>query len=85
MTASSNEALKAEAITAVLLRLGESMFVMLKLTLAQDYKINLDRNDSYTIEELQIALQRIVGPDGSSLLVREIRNEIRMLAEQQIH
>jgi hypothetical protein len=85
MTSQSGELLKREAITAVLTRLGESIFVMLKLTLIQDHKINIDSNDSYTLEELQLALQRIVGPNGSSLLMREIRNEIRILSEQQIH
>jgi hypothetical protein len=77
--------LKKEAITAVLTRLGEGMFVMMKLALIQDYKINIDSNDPYTLEELHLALQRIVGPNGSSLLIREIRNEMQMLAEQQIH
>ena len=77
--------LKKEAITAVLTRLGEGMFVMIKLALIQDYKINIDSDDSYTLEELHLALQKIVGPNGSSLLMREIRNEMRLLAEQQLH
>jgi hypothetical protein len=61
------------------------MFVMMKLCLAQDYTIHIDKNDSYTLEELQIALQRIVGPNGASLLIREIRREIEMLATHKIH
>jgi hypothetical protein len=58
---------------------------MLKLTLIQDYRINIDSNDAYTLDELQLALQQIVGPNGSSLLMREIRNEIRILSQQQLH
>jgi hypothetical protein len=82
---SHSDLLKREAIAAVLTRLGEGMFVMLKLTLMQDHKINIDRDDSYTLEELQLALQRIVGPNGSSLLIREIGNEISILSGQQVH
>jgi hypothetical protein len=37
------------------------------------------------LEELQIALQKIVGPHGSSLLIREIVKEVEMLARQQMH
>lgn len=80
MALPSAESLKKEAITAVLTRLGEPMFVLLKLNLVQDYKINIDKNDTYTLQQLQIALQRIVGPGGASLLIREIRREIELLA-----
>ena len=85
MTSQSGDLLKREAIAAVLTRLGEGMYVMLKLTLIQDYRINIDSNDACTLDELQLALQQIVGPNGSSLLMREIRNEIRILSEQQLH
>jgi hypothetical protein len=85
MASSFVEGYKREAVAAVLTRLGEGMFAMLKLCLAQDHKINIDKNDSYTLEELQIALQKIVGPHGSSLLIREIVKEVEMLARQQMH
>ena len=85
MPPQSGTSLKKEAITAVLTRLGEGMFIMMKLALIQDHKINIDMDGSYTLEELHLALQKIVGPYGSSLLMREIRNEIRILSEQQIH
>lgn len=74
------EQFRREAIAAVLTRLGETMFVMMKLSLAQDFRINIDKNDSYTLEELQAALQKIVGPDGANLLMREIYREIEILA-----
>ncbi len=83
MSSSPGEALKREAINAILTRLGEGMFVMLKLALIQNFKINIDNYESYTLEELHMALQRIVGPYGSSLLMREIRNEARLLREEK--
>jgi hypothetical protein len=76
---------KREAIASVLTRLGESMFVMLKLTLAQDHKINIDKDESYKLEDLHLALQKIVGPHGASLLIREVRDEIDLLSKQQLH
>ena len=83
MVIPSAEPFKKEGITAVLTRLGEPMFVLLKLSLAQEYKINIDKNDSYTLEELHLALQKILGPGGASLLSMEIRNEIELLARPQ--
>lgn len=84
MTSATTESLMKEAINAVLTRLGESMFILLKLNLAQEYKIYIDNNETYTLEELHVALQKIVGPGGGSLLVREINKEIELLSSQQI-
>lgn len=80
-----SESFKREAVAAVLTRLGESMFVMLKLTLAQDHKINIDKDESYKFKDLHLALQKIVGPNGASLLIREMCNEIDLLSKQQLH
>jgi hypothetical protein len=50
---------------------------MLKENLLTDFKIDLASNE-LVLEELQIALQRMVGTNGAILLVREIRNEISL-------
>jgi hypothetical protein len=75
---------KKGAIKSILSRLGDEMFTMLKQSLAQDYQIDLDWDDAYTLEELQIALQRIVGFNGANLLMAEIHREIEVLMAQNV-
>ena len=48
----NSESFKREAIVAVLTRLGETMFVMMSLTLAQDHKINIDKDENYKLDDL---------------------------------
>ena len=73
-----------EASHAVFARLGEENLAMLKFNLRRDYKIDLDNDYSFTLEELQIGLQRFLGSNGANLLIREIRNEMRLLAESSV-
>ena len=65
---------------AVLARLGDDNLVMLKENLKSQYKIDLDSEDSFTLEELQIALQRFLGDHGARLLITEIVREIKEIA-----
>jgi hypothetical protein len=76
------ENFKREAILAVLARLGDDNLGMLKQILRMDYKIDLERNDNITLEELQIALHRFLGANGAGLIIREIHSEMRLLAEE---
>jgi hypothetical protein len=71
------ETYKREAVELVLKRLGNENYAMLKENLLRDFKIDLASNE-LVLEELQIALQRMVGTNGAILLVREIRNEIAL-------
>lgn len=73
---------KREAILAVFARLGDDNLVMLKQNLRADYKIDLERYDTFRLEELQIALQRFLGANGAGLIIREIHNEMRYLAAE---
>ena len=74
------ESFKHEVIVSVLARLGDDNLVMLKHTLRAGYMIDLEHDDLFTLEELQIALQRVLGANGAGLLIREIHNEMRLLA-----
>lgn len=76
------ESVTREAIYAVLSRLGKDNLEMLKVNLKLDFDIELEGDNFYTLEELQIALQRIMGAYGASFLAREIQNEIRLLVDQ---
>jgi hypothetical protein len=76
------ESFKREAILAVFARLGDDNLGMLKQNLRAAYKIDLERDNTYTLEELQIALQRILGANGAGLIIREIHNEMRHLSAE---
>jgi hypothetical protein len=71
--------MKREAIIAVFSRLGEDNLAMLKHNLRTDYKIDLE-NNTFTLEELQVALHRFMGGNGANLLISEIHKEMRLLA-----
>jgi hypothetical protein len=73
------ETYMVEAIKSVFAELGDENIAVLKENLKRDYVIDLATN-TFTLEELQIALQRLIGTGGATLLVREIRNEIAILA-----
>jgi hypothetical protein len=75
------ETLKREAVAAVLSRLGSDNFGMMKIRLWTDFNILLDEDGSYSMEDLQVALQKMFGAQGASLLMREIQAEMRMLAD----
>ncbi|HKY52924.1 MAG TPA: hypothetical protein VJM08_01410 [Anaerolineales bacterium] len=77
---SNAEAAKREAIISVLAKLGAENLASLKSNL-KDYAIDLDKDDLFTLEELQLALQRFLGPNGAGLLLGEIQREISNLTE----
>ena len=79
MPQQANKSFQLEAIHAVFNRLGGANVDMIRQNLRSDYKIDLDSPDAFTLEELQIALQRLVGEYAASLLIREISFEIRLL------
>jgi hypothetical protein len=81
MSHQATESFKLEAINTVFSRLGGENVEMIRNNLRIDYKIDLDGPDLFAIEELQIALQRLVGQHGASLLIREIQSEIQSLEE----
>ena len=80
MSSQVADTLKREAIIAVFSRLGEDNLAMLKHNLRMDYKIGLDRDYTFTLEEVQIALHRFMGGNGANLLISEIHKEMRLLA-----
>ena len=80
MSSQVADTLKREAIIVVFSRLGEDNLAMLKHNLLMDYKIDLDRDNTFALEEIQIALHRFMGPNGASLLINEIQKEMRLLA-----
>ena len=74
------DSFKHGAIVLVLARLGDDNLVMLKHTLRAGYVIDLEHDDLFTLEELQIALQRVLGANGAGLIIKEIHNKMRLLA-----
>jgi hypothetical protein len=74
--------LRREAIGTVLARLGDDNIHMIKQNLRADYKIDLEHDDTFALEELQIALHRILGANGASLIIREIYTELRLLSSK---
>jgi len=68
---------KREAISAILGILGDENLAILKRSLSKDYSIDLDKVSFYTLEELQLALQQILGSGGAVLIIREIRLKIQ--------
>ena len=83
MSQSALETFKTKAVNSVLFTLGEPLFSVLKDHLQRDYKILLYEN-AFTLEELQIALQRILGANPSDLIIREIRFQIEELEKEQL-
>ena len=76
-----SEDYKREAITAIFGRLGDENNAILRRSLRKDYSIDLDKDAIFTLEELRLALHRILGPGGADLLMREIGQEIQKLRE----
>jgi hypothetical protein len=63
------------AVRTVLATLGDDLFSVLRQRLYSDYDITLTDDSLFTLEELQIALQRLLG-DSAVFLMREIKSEI---------
>ena len=81
---SNIDAFKVEAATAILGRLGDTVFEALKRDLQRDYKIELSKHTSFTLSDLNFALQRLLGEDSARLLMRTINGEIERLAQDEM-
>lgn len=72
-----------EATTRVLARIGNEMYGALKFELQRLYGIELSKMTSFSLDELHLALQDLLGPHSARLLVRTIYGEIDRLAKEQ--
>lgn len=72
-----------EATNRVLARIGDEMYDTLKFELQRLYKIELAKVTSFSLDELHLALQDLLGPHSARLLVRTIYGEIDRLAKEQ--
>ena len=72
-----------EATNRVLARIGDEMYYALKFELQRLYKIELAKVTSFSLDELHLALQDLLGPHSARLLVRTIYGEIDRLAREQ--
>lgn len=75
---------KIQAVKNVLGTFGYQVFDILKERLLYDYKIMLTDDALFTLEELQIALQRLFGENSSELIMRQIRFEMQELAKEKL-
>lgn len=75
----SPDAFKVEAANAILARLGDDAFTSLKHDLFRNYGIILEDRSSYTLADLETALQDLLGADAERFLIREILKEIALL------
>jgi hypothetical protein len=71
------------ATNTVLGRLGEEIAEVLKMYLRNEYSICLEPDCLFAIEEIGIALQRLVGETEARSIMREIRQEIADLTSMQ--
>ncbi len=74
-----------EATNRVLARIGDEMYEALKFELQRLYRIELGKVTSFSLDELHLALQDLLGPYSARLLVRTIYSEIDRLAKEQAH
>lgn len=70
------ETYMVEAIKSVFAELGDENIAVLKENLKRDYVIDLATN-TFTLEELQIALQRLIGTGGATLLLKKSATKLR--------
>lgn len=84
MFTSHIDAFKVEAANAVLARLGKDVFDKLKQNLQNEFKIELNKHTSYTLDGLNLALQSILGEDSARLLMKTIEGEIERLAHDDM-
>lgn len=75
MSQAQIEIFKIQAVNSVLLTLGDSMFSILRESLARNYRIHLG-TDSFSLDQLHEALTKLRGTNGTDLITRGIRNEM---------
>ena len=75
---------KVEATNAVLGRLGKDVYENLKYDLQTKYKIEITKHTSYTLHELHISLEALLGEHSAQLIMRTIKAEIERLAKDEM-
>lgn len=78
------EAIKVRAVRHVLGGLGYPLFDILKDGLYYDYKIRLTDDSLFTLEELHIALQTLLGECSAEIMMRAIHFEIREVEAESL-
>ncbi len=80
MFSSHYEAYKVQATTSVLARLGKDAYEELKYGLQRDFKIELTKISSYSLDSLHNALKDVLGQESARMLLRTIHAEIERLS-----
>jgi hypothetical protein len=80
---SHSEVFKVQATTSVLARLGKDAYDELKYGLQRDYKIELTKISSYSLDSLHLALQDVLGAESARMLLRTINAEIARLSASE--
>lgn len=75
---------KVEATSAILARLGDDVYQTLKRDLQNQFKIELSKHTSYSLDELNKALQGLLGENSARLIIRTIYGEIARLAQDEL-
>ena len=75
---------KVEATNAILGRLGKDVFDGLKRDLQNNFKIELTKHTSFTLNDLDLALQKLLGEQSARLIMRTIEGEIERLAHDDM-
>jgi hypothetical protein len=83
MSRAQIETYKTRAVNSVLFTLGEPLFNVLKDHLRREFDIEL-RDNSFTLEDLQVALETMLGESSTNLVMQEIHWQIRELASAQL-
>jgi hypothetical protein len=78
------DAFKVEAANAILSRLGKDVYESVRRDLRAQYKIELTKHTSFSLHDLSLALQELLGEDSTRLIMRTIEGEIDRLAEDQM-
>ena len=84
MSQAQTETFRVGAVNSVLGSLGEELFSILRDHLQRYYKITLGDDALFTLEELQIALQRMLGDESARLMISEIHYRINDLSKMQL-
>lgn len=74
------ETFRVEAANAVLGRLGDSMFSILRDELETCHGIRLNVGANFTLDQISAALRDLVGAGAAQWLMTEIENEIDFLS-----
>lgn len=84
MITSHVDAFKVEATNAILARLGKDMYETLRYELQRQYGIELTKHTSFTLGELNAALEALLGNDSARMVINTIIAEIDRLARAEM-